>query len=349
MSSTPLSYKDAGVDIDAGDALVERIKPLAKKTLREGVLAGIGGFGALFEVPKRYKEPVLVSGTDGVGTKLKLAFEWNMHNTVGIDLVAMSVNDVLVQGAEPLFFLDYFACGKLDVDTAAAVVGGIAQGCELSGCALIGGETAEMPGMYPPGEYDLAGFCVGAVEKSKIMNGQNVQAGDVVLGLSSSGVHSNGFSLVRKCIERAAGQLPATLDGQPFRQAVMAPTRLYVKSMLAALQAHPGAASEGIKALAHITGGGLLENIPRVLPDGLAAHLRKGSWPQTELFAWLQATAGIDDIEMNRTFNNGIGMVVVVAASQAQAIAATLRAAGEQVHEIGRIADRGTGAAVEVR
>jgi phosphoribosylformylglycinamidine cyclo-ligase len=349
MSSTPLSYKDAGVDIDAGDALVERIKPLAKKTLREGVLAGIGGFGALFEVPKRYQEPVLVSGTDGVGTKLKLAFEWNMHNTVGIDLVAMSVNDVLVQGAEPLFFLDYFACGKLDVDTAAAVVGGIAQGCELSGCALIGGETAEMPGMYPPGEYDLAGFCVGAVEKSKIMNGQNVQAGDVVLGLASSGVHSNGFSLVRKCIERAAGQLPATLDGQPFRQAVMAPTRLYVKSMLAALQAHPGAASEGIKALAHITGGGLLENIPRVLPDGLAAHLRKGSWPQTELFAWLQATAGIDDIEMNRTFNNGIGMVVVVAASQAQAIAATLRAAGEQVHEIGRIADRGTGAAVEVR
>ena len=346
---SPLSYKDAGVDIDAGDALVERIKPLAKKTMREGVLAGIGGFGALFEVPKRYKEPVLVSGTDGVGTKLKLAFEWSMHDTVGIDLVAMSVNDVLVQGAEPLFFLDYFACGKLDVDTAAAVVGGIAQGCELSGCALIGGETAEMPGMYPPGEYDLAGFCVGAVEKSKIMNGQNVQAGDVVLGLSSSGVHSNGFSLVRKCIERAAGQLPATLDGQPFRQAVMAPTRLYVKSMLAALQAHPGAASEGIKALAHITGGGLLENIPRVLPDGLAAHLRKGSWPQTELFAWLQATAGIDDIEMNRTFNNGIGMVVVVAASQAQAIAATLRAAGEQVHEIGRIADRGTGAAVEVR
>ncbi len=349
MSSTPLSYKDAGVDIDAGDALVERIKPLAKKTLREGVLAGIGGFGALFEVPKRYREPVLVSGTDGVGTKLKLAFEWHMHDTVGIDLVAMSVNDVLVQGAEPLFFLDYFACGKLDVDTAAAVVGGIARGCELSGCALIGGETAEMPGMYPAGEYDLAGFCVGAVEKSKIMTGQNVQAGDVVLGLASSGVHSNGFSLVRKCIERAAGHLPATLDGLPFRQAVMAPTRLYVKSMLAALHAHPGTSSEGIKALAHITGGGLLENIPRVLPDGLAAHLRKGSWPQTELFAWLQATAGIDDIEMNRTFNNGIGMVVVVAASQAQAIAATLRAAGEQVHEIGAIAERGNGAAVEVR
>jgi len=224
--NTPLSYKDAGVDIDAGDALVERIKPLAKKTMREGVLAGIGGFGALFEVPKNYKEPVLVSGTDGVGTKLKLAFEWQMHDTVGIDLVAMSVNDVLVQGAEPLFFLDYFACGKLDVDTAAAVVGGIAKGCELSGCALIGGETAEMPGMYPAGEYDLAGFAVGVVEKSLILTGKDVKAGDVVLGLASSGVHSNGFSLVRKCIDRASAQLPTTLDGQPFKQALMAPTRL---------------------------------------------------------------------------------------------------------------------------
>ena len=227
MTSTPsippLSYKDAGVDIDAGDALVERIKPLAKKTMRDGVLASIGGFGALFEVPKRYREPVLVSGTDGVGTKLKLAFEWGMHDTVGIDLVAMSVNDVLVQGAEPLFFLDYFACGKLDVDTAAAVVGGIATGCERSGCALIGGETAEMPGMYPAGEYDLAGFAVGVVEKSKILTGRDVAAGDVVLGLASSGVHSNGFSLVRKCIERAGASLPATLDGQPFRQAVMVP------------------------------------------------------------------------------------------------------------------------------
>jgi phosphoribosylformylglycinamidine cyclo-ligase len=339
---TPLSYKDAGVDIDAGDALVERIKPLAKKTMREGVLAGIGGFGALFEVPKRYKEPVLVSGTDGVGTKLKLAFEWQMHDTVGIDLVAMSVNDVLVQGAEPLFFLDYFACGKLDVDTAAAVVGGIAKGCELSGCALIGGETAEMPGMYPAGEYDLAGFAVGAVEKSKILTGATVQPGDVVLGLASHGVHSNGFSLVRKCIERAAGKLPATLDGLPFKEAVMKPTRLYVKNVLAALAVHP------IKALAHITGGGLLENIPRVLPDGTAAHLKKGSWPQSELFAWLQATAGISDFEMNRTFNNGIGMVVVVAASDAAATAATLRAAGEQVFEIGAIAPRGQGAPVEV-
>jgi phosphoribosylformylglycinamidine cyclo-ligase len=339
---TPLSYKDAGVDIDAGDALVDRIKPLARKTMREGVLAGIGGFGALFEVPKRYREPVLVSGTDGVGTKLKLAFEWNMHDTVGIDLVAMSVNDVLVQGAEPLFFLDYFACGKLDVDTAAAVVGGIARGCELSGCALIGGETAEMPGMYPAGEYDLAGFAVGAVEKSRILTGQDVQPGDVVLGLASSGVHSNGFSLVRKVIERAAGTLPATLDGQPFREAIMAPTRLYVKPVLAALAAHP------IKALAHITGGGLLENIPRVLPEGMAAHLVKGSWPQTGLFAWLQQVAGIDDLEMNRTFNNGIGMVVVIDAAAADACAESLRASGETVHRIGRIAERGAGAAVVV-
>jgi phosphoribosylformylglycinamidine cyclo-ligase len=341
-SPSPLSYKDAGVDIDAGDALIERIKPLAKKTMREGVLAGIGGFGALFEVPKRYKEPVLVSGTDGVGTKLKLAFEWNMHDTVGIDLVAMSVNDVLVQGAEPLFFLDYFACGKLDIDTAAAVIGGIAKGCELSGCALIGGETAEMPGMYPAGEYDLAGFAVGAVEKSKILTGQNVKPGDVVLGLASHGVHSNGFSLVRKCIERAEGNLPVTLDGKPFKEAIMEPTRLYVKNVLAALAQHP------IKALAHITGGGLLENIPRVLPEGYAAHLQKGSWPQTELFAWLQATAGIDDTEMNRTFNNGIGMVVVIAANDANACAATLRASGEQVFEIGVIAERGNDAAVTV-
>ena len=347
--NTPISYKDAGVDIDAGDALVERIKPLAKKTMREGVLAGIGGFGALFEVPKRYKEPVLVSGTDGVGTKLKLAFEWNMHDTVGIDLVAMSVNDVLVQGAEPLFFLDYFACGKLHVDTAAAVVGGIAKGCELSGCALIGGETAEMPGMYPDGEYDLAGFAVGAVEKSKILTGQNVKAGDVVLGLASNGVHSNGFSLVRKVIDRAGANAPATLDGKPFKEAIMAPTRLYVKSVLAALAEHPNTGDDsGIKALAHITGGGLLENIPRVLPEGTAAHLKKGSWPQTELFAWLQNTAGIDDIEMNRTFNNGIGMVVVIDAAHSEACAATLRAHGEQVYSIGVIAERGDGAAVVV-
>ncbi len=339
---TPLSYKDAGVDIDAGDALVDRIKPLAKKTMREGVLAGIGGFGALFEVPKRYKEPVLVSGTDGVGTKLKLAFEWNMHDTVGIDLVAMSVNDVLVQGAEP--------SSSSTTSPAASwtwtrplpwsAASPAAANCRVA--LSIGGETAEMPGMYPAGEYDLAGFAVGAVEKSKILTGQNVKPGDVVLGLASAGVHSNGFSLVRKVIERAGADLPATLDGKPFREAVMEPTHLYVKPVLEALGKHP------IKALAHITGGGLLENIPRVLPEGTAAHLKKGSWPQTELFAWLQKVAGIDDIEMNRTFNNGIGMVVVIDAAEAAACAATLRAAGESVHEIGVIAERGEGAAVVV-
>ncbi|MFN7207273.1 MAG: phosphoribosylformylglycinamidine cyclo-ligase, partial [Burkholderiales bacterium] len=266
--NTGLSYKDAGVDIDAGDALVERIKPMAKKTLREGVLAGIGGFGALFEVPKRYREPVLVSGTDGVGTKLKLAFEVNKHDTVGQDLVAMSVNDILVQGAEPLFFLDYFACGRLDVETAAAVVGGIARGCELSGCALIGGETAEMPGMYPAGEYDLAGFAVGAVEKSQILTGQSIRPGDIVLGLASSGPHSNGYSLVRKIVERsgvnlqadAGTVLGADYQGRPFGHVLLEPTRIYVKPLLAALQALPGA----IKGMAHITGGGLTENVPRV-------------------------------------------------------------------------------------
>jgi phosphoribosylformylglycinamidine cyclo-ligase len=338
-NATPISYKDAGVDIDAGDALVERIKPMAKRTLREGVLAGIGGFGALFEVPKRFKEPVLVSGTDGVGTKLKLAFEWGMHDGVGQDLVAMSVNDVLVQGAEPLFFLDYFACGKLDVDTAARVVGGIARGCEIAGCALIGGETAEMPGMYPSGEYDLAGFAVGAVEKSKILNGhENVKAGDVVLGLASSGVHSNGFSLVRKCLDRVGANVPFELDGKPFKDAVMAPTRIYCKPVLAALAAHDGA----IKAMAHITGGGLLENIPRVLPEGLSAVLQRASWPQTQLFDWLQRTAGIDAFEMNRTFNNGIGLVVVTAPDRAQAVADFLAAEGETVYQIGAIAPRTT-------
>ena len=338
----PLSYKDAGVDIDAGDSLVERIKPLAKKTMREGVLAGIGGFGALFEVPKRYKEPVLVSGTDGVGTKLKLAFEWNMHDAVGIDLVAMSVNDVLVQGAEPLFFLDYFACGKLDIDTAAAVISGIAKGCEESGCALIGGETAEMPGMYPDGEYDLAGFAVGAVEKSKILTGRDVTEGDVVLGLAAHGVHSNGFSLVRKCIERAGTQLPTQLDGLAFKQAVMRPTRLYVKPILQALGLHP------IKALAHITGGGLLENIPRVLPEHLSVHLQRSAWPHTQLFDWLQTVSGIDDIEMNRTFNNGIGMVVVITKDEAASCLSTLKGLGETVFEIGQVRARQQGPAVVV-
>lgn len=329
--NTSLSYKDAGVDIVAGDALIERIKPLAKKTLREGVLAGIGGFGALFEVPKRYQEPVLVSGTDGVGTKLKLAFEWNMHDTVGIDLVGMSVNDVLVQGAEPLFFLDYFACGKLDIDTAATVIAGIAKGCEDSGCALIGGETAEMPGMYPAGEYDLAGFAVGVVEKSKILDGHDICEGDVVIGLASNGVHSNGFSLVRKCIERATSELPETLDGMEFKQALMAPTRLYVKPILEVLRQHP------IKALAHITGGGLLENIPRVLPEGTCVELKKGSWPKSELFTWLQDTAAIDDIEMNRTFNNGIGMVLIVPENQYLAVQTHLEHLGEKSYLIGSV------------
>ena len=336
--NAPIHYKDAGVDIVAGDALIERIKPLAKRTMREGVLAGIGGFGAMFEVSKKFKEPVLVSGTDGVGTKLKLAFEWNMHDTVGIDLVAMSVNDVLVQGAEPLFFLDYFACGKLDIDTAAAVVGGIAKGCEESGCALIGGETAEMPGMYAAGEYDLAGFCVGAVEKSKILSGKDVTEGDVVLGLASSGVHSNGFSLVRKCVERSGANMPTTLDGKPYREALMAPTKLYVKPVLEALKA----TDFTIKALAHITGGGLLENIPRVLPGDLAAELTTTAWPKSEVFQWLQATSAINDTEMARTFNWGIGMVVVIDSTSATACKTFLEAQGEKVFNIGRIAKRTT-------
>lgn len=336
--TSKLSYKDAGVDIDAGDALVERIKPFAKNTMREGVLAGIGGFGALFEVPKRYHEPILVSGTDGVGTKLRLAIDWNMHDTVGIDLVAMSVNDVLVQGAEPLFFLDYFACGKLDVDTASTVIKGIAKGCELSGCALIGGETAEMPGMYPEGEYDLAGFAVGAVEKKQILTGKEIQPGDVVLGLVSSGVHSNGFSLVRKIIQREGNHLPTHLDGKPFRYAVMTPTRLYVKPMLATLAKHP---LPQIKAMAHITGGGLIENLPRVLPEGLGAQISAGNWPQSELYFWLQQASGLDNREFYRTFNGGIGMAIVVAAQVAESVKQTLHDQGETVYTIGSIVKRG--------
>ncbi|KAG0194189.1 hypothetical protein DFQ28_001326 [Apophysomyces sp. BC1034] len=334
-----LSYRDAGVDIDAGDALVDRIKPFAKKTMRDGVLAGIGGFGALFEVPKKYREPVLVSGTDGVGTKLKLAFHLNRHDTVGQDLVAMSVNDILVQGAEPLFFLDYFACGKLDVETAASVVNGIAIGCELAGCALIGGETAEMPGMYPDGEYDLAGFAVGVVEKSKIIDGRTIGAGDVVLGLASSGIHSNGYSLVRKIIERAAPDLDADFDGRTLADALMAPTRIYVKSMLELMRQMP------VKGIAHITGGGLVENVPRVLPDGLCAQLDHRAWLLPPLFSWLQQRGGVADAEMHRVFNCGIGMVVIVAAEHAQAATSVLSAAGEQVWTLGKVRERAAGEA----
>ncbi|WP_186119145.1 phosphoribosylformylglycinamidine cyclo-ligase [Burkholderia gladioli] len=326
-----LSYRDAGVDIDAGDALIDKIKPFAKKTLRDGVLGGIGGFGALFEVPKRYQEPVLVSGTDGVGTKLKLAFHLNRHDTVGQDLVAMSVNDILVQGAEPLFFLDYFACGKLDVDTAATVIKGIATGCELSGCALIGGETAEMPGMYPDGEYDLAGFAVGAVEKSKIIDGSTIAEGDVVLGLASSGIHSNGFSLVRKIIERANPDLNAPFDGRTLADALIAPTRIYVKPLLALM------AKLAVKGMAHITGGGLVENIPRVLREGLTAELDQSAWTLPPLFQWLQEHGGVADAEMHRVFNCGIGMAVIVSAADADAAVAELSAAGEQVWKIGRV------------
>ena len=337
MNQPPLSYRDAGVDIDAGDTLVERIKPLAKKTMREGVLAGIGGFGALFEVPKRYKEPVLVSGTDGVGTKLKLAFHLNKHDTVGIDLVAMSVNDILVQGAEPLFFLDYFACGKLHVDTATQVIAGIARGCELAGCALIGGETAEMPGMYPDGEYDLAGFAVGAVEKSAIINGSSIVAGDVVLGLASSGAHSNGYSLVRKIIERANPDFNADFHGRALREVLMEPTRIYVKPLLALIKSLP------LKGMAHITGGGLTENVPRVLGEDLTALLQRDAWPMPPLFSWLQQYGGVADAEMHRVFNCGIGMVVIVAAADAERAMAELAAAGETVWRIGAIAERAFG------
>jgi phosphoribosylformylglycinamidine cyclo-ligase len=333
-SSAPLSYRDAGVDIDAGDQLVENIKPLARRTLRGGVLAGIGGFGALFEVPKRYREPVLVSGTDGVGTKLKLAFQLARHDSVGIDLVAMSVNDILVQGAEPLFFLDYFACGKLDVATATAVVGGIARGCELAGCALIGGETAEMPGMYPPGEYDLAGFAVGVVEKSQIIDGRSITPGDAVLGLASSGPHSNGYSLIRRILEKTGADLSFKLDGRTLGEALLAPTRIYVKPVLEALGHVP------IKGLAHITGGGLVENVPRVLPPGVTAQLDGSSWPRPRIFDWLQEQGNIAPAEMHRVFNCGIGMAIVVARPDADAAARLLGAAGETVYRIGEIQAR---------
>ncbi len=335
--SSSLTYRAAGVDIDAGDALVERIKPAAKRTLRPEVLAGIGGFGALFEISRRYREPVLVSGTDGVGTKLKLAFQLDRHDTVGQDLVAMSVNDILVQGAEPLFFLDYFACGKLDVPTAAVVIEGIAKGCELAGCALIGGETAEMPDMYPAGEYDLAGFAVGVVEKSQIIDGRSIAPGDVVLGLASSGAHSNGYSLIRRILARAKPDMAADFHGRSFADALLAPTRIYVKPLLALMQ------QVTVKGLAHITGGGLTGNIPRILPENATAMIERSAWPLQPLFQWLQREGNVADDEMFRVFNCGIGMVVILAAEDAPRASKLLREAGETVYEIGRIVARQAG------
>ena len=333
-----LTYRDAGVDIDAGDSLVENIKPYARRTLRPGVLAGIGGFGALFRVPRSYKVPVLVAGTDGVGTKLKLAFQLKRHDTVGIDLVAMSVNDILTLGAEPLFFLDYYACGKLDVKSATQVVKGIAAGCEQAGCALIGGETAEMPGMYPAGEYDLAGFAVGVVEKSKIIDGKSIKSGDVILGLASNGAHSNGYSLIRKIISTRRVNLSAKLGGKALKDLILAPTRIYVKPVLAL------AKRVRLKGLAHITGGGLIENIPRVLSSGLSARIEKSAWPMPPLFTWLQQQGNVADSEMHRVFNCGIGMIIVVDARDAARAQALLTRAGERVWRIGEVVRRVRGA-----
>ncbi|MBY0267423.1 MAG: phosphoribosylformylglycinamidine cyclo-ligase [Burkholderiales bacterium] len=335
----PLTYRDAGVDIDAGDALVDRIKPHAKRTMRPGVMAGIGGFGALFAVPKGYREPVLVSGTDGVGTKLKLAVEWQRHDTIGIDLVAMSVNDILTLGAEPLFFLDYYACGKLDVDSAADVVKGIAAGCEMAGCALIGGETAEMPGMYPVGEYDLAGFAVGVAEKKKIIDGRSIKSGDVVLGLASNGIHSNGYSLVRRILAQPGVKLSAKIGGRALKDAVLAPTRIYVKPVLQLMK------KIKVKGLAHITGGGLVDNVPRVLGPKLTAELRADAWPLPPLFRWLQSQGNVADAEMHRVFNCGIGMVLVVAAKDAARAQKLLEKSGERVWNIGSIRKRKRGEA----
>ena len=336
-SKKPITYRDAGVDIDAGDALVEAIKPFAKRTLRPEVLAGIGGFGALAEIPEKYREPVLVSGTDGVGTKLKLAFRLQRHDTVGIDLVAMSVNDVLTQGAEPLFFLDYFACGKLDVAVATEVVKGIARGCELAGCALIGGETAEMPGMYAEGEYDLAGFAVGVVEKSEIIDARDIVSGDVVLGLASSGAHSNGYSLVRRILERAKPDLRADFHGRSLGDALLEPTRIYVKPVLALMK------QVRVKGLAHITGGGLVENLPRVLPENVKATISRAAWARPPLFRWLQREGGVADEEMLRVFNCGIGMALVVGAEHAVAAERALAESGETVFRLGRIEPRNAG------
>ncbi|MBS3669073.1 phosphoribosylformylglycinamidine cyclo-ligase [Vreelandella boliviensis] len=336
-SATPsLSYKDAGVDIDAGNALVDRIKHVAKRTTRPEVMGGLGGFGALCEIPAGYRQPVLVSGTDGVGTKLRLAMDLGKHDTIGIDLVAMCVNDLIVAGAEPLLFLDYYATGKLDVDIAADVVTGIGAGCELAGCALVGGETAEMPGMYEGNDYDLAGFCVGVVEKADILDGSKVAEGDVILGLASSGPHSNGYSLIRKILEVSNASLETDIDGKTLGDALMAPTRIYVKSLLSLMRSSEIA----VHALSHITGGGLLENIPRVLPDNLAAHIDIASWQRPAVFDWLQANGNVNETEMHRVLNCGIGMVVVVPQHQAEQAVAHLQAEGESVYRLGQIVAR---------
>ena len=329
MTNKPLTYKDAGVDIDAGNALVERIKPLVKRTRRPEVLAGLGGFGGMFALPPgRYREPVLISGTDGVGTKLMLAQHLNRHDTIGIDLVAMCVNDVLVQGAEPLFFLDYFACGKLDNDVAADVIGGIAEGCVQAGAALIGGETAEMPDMYSAGEYDLAGFTVGAVERDALIDGSNIAAGDVIIGLASSGPHSNGYSLIRKVLDREPN---AVIEGVSASERLLTPTRIYVKSILALMQ------KVRVKGLAHITGGGITENIPRILSGQNDAEIDISSWQRGAVFDWLAETGNIEIAEMRRTFNCGVGMVVIVNADDAAASIQTLNKQGEHAWQIGRI------------
>ena len=330
MTIKPLTYKDAGVDIEAGNTLVERIKPLVARTRRPEVMAGIGGFGGLFALPPgRYKEPVLVSGTDGVGTKLKLAELTGRHDTIGIDLVAMCVNDVLVQGAEPLFFLDYFACGRLDTDIATAVIGGIADGCQQAGAALIGGETAEMPDMYSAGEYDLAGFCVGAVERNRIIDGSTISAGDAIIGMASSGPHSNGYSLIRKVLEIAGA---SEIDGVPAAELLMEPTRIYVRSILRMME------SITIKGLAHITGGGITENVPRILADDVHAAIDTSSWQQGPVFDWLQKSGRIETDEMRRTFNCGVGMIVVVNNTDADAAIEILNAAGEAAWHLGNIA-----------
>ncbi|MDA3914046.1 phosphoribosylformylglycinamidine cyclo-ligase [Oleiagrimonas sp.] len=326
-----LTYRAAGVDIDAGNALVERIKPMVKRSMRPEVMGGLGGFGALFDLSNSYREPVLVSGTDGVGTKLKLAQQLNRHDTIGIDLVGMCVNDVLVQGAEPLFFLDYFATGKLDVEIAVAVVGGIARGCELAGCALIGGETAEMPDMYPPGEYDLAGFTVGAVEKSALLDGSAIVAGDLIVGVDASGPHSNGYSLIRRVLERAGNPLDMDLDGRPLADALMAPTTLYVKPVLELLKTLP------VHGMAHITGGGLLENIIRVVPDGLGIELDTSRWTLPAVFDWLQREGRLAREEMWRTFNCGIGFTVILTPDQADAAIRLLGEHGLGAQVIGQV------------